>query len=69
MNNVFVYCELEGTTIADVSLVFQGQADRSSIFLFVFQELQQVLPSLPDQHSNNRILGTQDNLAVPSGSR
>lgn len=23
-----------------------------SIFQFVFQELQQVLPSLPDQHSN-----------------
>ena len=31
---------------------FQGQTDRSSIFHFVFQELQQVLPSLPDQHSN-----------------
>ena len=31
---------------------FQGQTDRSSIFQFVFQELQQVLPSLPDQHSN-----------------
>lgn len=34
------------------SSLFQGQADRSSIFQFVFQELQQVLPSLPDQHSN-----------------
>lgn len=34
------------------SSLFQGQADRSSIFLFVFQELQRVLPSLPDQHSN-----------------
>ena len=34
------------------SSLFQGQTDRSSIFLFVFQELQQVLPSLPDQHSN-----------------
>ena len=32
--------------------LFQGQTDRSSIFQFVFQELQQVLPSLPDQHSN-----------------
>lgn len=31
---------------------FQGQTDRSSVFHFVFQELQQVLPSLPDQHSN-----------------
>ena len=34
------------------SSLFQGQTDRSSIFHFVFQELQQVLPSLPDQHSN-----------------
>ena len=34
------------------SSLFQGQTDRSSIFRFVFQELQQVLPSLPDQHSN-----------------
>lgn len=34
------------------SSLFQGQTDRSSIFQFVFQELQQVLPSLPDQHSN-----------------
>ena len=31
---------------------FQGQTDRSSVFHFVFLELQQVLPSLPDQHSN-----------------
>ena len=31
---------------------FQGQTDRSSVFHFIFQELQQVLPSLPDQHSN-----------------
>lgn len=31
---------------------FQGQTDRSSVFHFVFQELQQILPSLPDQHSN-----------------
>ena len=31
---------------------FQGQTDRSYVFHFVFQELQQVLPSLPDQHSN-----------------
>ena len=31
---------------------FQGQTDRSSVFHFVFHELQQVLPSLPDQHSN-----------------
>lgn len=34
------------------SILFQGQTNRSSIFQFVFQELQQVLPSLPDQHSN-----------------
>ena len=34
------------------SSLFQGQTDRSSIFQFVFRELQQVLPSLPDQHSN-----------------
>lgn len=34
------------------SSLFQGQTDRSSIFQFVFQELQQVLPSLPDQQSN-----------------
>lgn len=34
------------------SSLFQGQTDRSSIFQFVFQELQQVLSSLPDQHSN-----------------
>ena len=34
------------------SSLFQGQTDRSSIFQFVFQELQQVSPSLPDQHSN-----------------
>ncbi len=34
------------------SSLFQGQTNRSSIFQFVFQELQQVLPSLPDQHSN-----------------
>lgn len=34
------------------SSLFQGQTNRSSIFHFVFQELQQVLPSLPDQHSN-----------------
>ena len=34
------------------SSLFQGQNDRSSIFHFVFQELQQVLPYLPDQHSN-----------------
>ena len=34
------------------SSLFQGQTDRSSIFQFVFLELQQVLPSLPDQHSN-----------------
>ena len=34
------------------SSLLQGQTDRSSIFQFVFQELQQVLPSLPDQHSN-----------------
>ena len=34
------------------SSLFQGQTDSSSIFQFVFQELQQVLPSLPDQHSN-----------------
>ena len=34
------------------SSLFQGQTARSSIFHFVFQELQQVLPSLPDQHSN-----------------
>ena len=34
------------------SSLFQGQTDRSSVFHFVFQELQQVLPSLPDQHSN-----------------
>lgn len=34
------------------SSLFQGQTVRSSIFQFVFQELQQVLPSLPDQHSN-----------------
>lgn len=34
------------------SSLFQGQTDRSSVFQFVFQELQQVLPSLPDQHSN-----------------
>ena len=34
------------------SSLSQGQTDRSSIFQFVFQELQQVLPSLPDQHSN-----------------
>ena len=34
------------------SSLFQGQTDRSSIFQFVFQELQQVLPSLPDQHGN-----------------
>lgn len=34
------------------SSLFQGQTERSSIFQFVFQELQQVLPSLPDQHSN-----------------
>lgn len=34
------------------SSLFQGQTDRSSIFQFVFQELQRVLPSLPDQHSN-----------------
>ena len=34
------------------SSLFQGQTDRSSIFHFVFHELQQVLPSLPDQHSN-----------------
>ena len=34
------------------SSLFQGQNNRSSIFHFVFQELQQVLPYLPDQHSN-----------------
>ena len=34
------------------SSLFQGQTDRRSVFYFVFQELQQVLPSLPDQHSN-----------------
>ena len=34
------------------SSLFQGQTDRSSVFHFVFQELQQVLPSLPNQHSN-----------------
>lgn len=34
------------------SSLFQGQTDRSYVFYFVFQELQQVLPSLPDQHSN-----------------
>ena len=34
------------------SSLFQGQTDRSSVFHFIFQELQQVLPSLPDQHSN-----------------
>ncbi len=34
------------------SSLFQGQTDRSSIFQLVFQELQQVLPSLPGQHSN-----------------
>lgn len=34
------------------SSLFQGQTNRSSVFHFVFQELQQVLPSLPDQHSN-----------------
>lgn len=34
------------------SSLFQGQNDRSSIFHFVFQELQQVLPYLPDQRSN-----------------
>lgn len=34
------------------SSLFQGQTDRSSVFHFVFQELQQVLPSLLDQHSN-----------------
>lgn len=34
------------------SSLFQGQNNRSSIFQFVFQELQQVLPYLPDQHSN-----------------
>ena len=34
------------------SSLFQGQTDRSSVFHFVFQELQQVLPFLPDQHSN-----------------
>ena len=34
------------------SSLFQGQTARSSIFHFVFHELQQVLPSLPDQHSN-----------------
>ena len=34
------------------SSLFQGQTDRSYVFHFVFQELQQVLPSLPDQHSN-----------------
>mgnify|MGYP004652347579 FL=1 len=34
------------------SSLFQGQNDRSSIFYFVFQELQQVLPYLPDQRSN-----------------
>ena len=34
------------------SSLFQGQTDRSSVFHFVFHELQQVLPSLPDQHSN-----------------
>lgn len=34
------------------SSLFQGQTDRSSVFHFVFRELQQVLPSLPDQHSN-----------------
>lgn len=36
------------------SSLFQGQTDRSSVFHFVFQELQQVLPSLPDQHSNKK---------------
>ena len=34
------------------SSLFQGQTDRSSVFHFIFQELQQVLPSLPNQHSN-----------------
>ena len=34
------------------SSLFQGQTNRSSVFHFVFKELQQVLPSLPDQHSN-----------------
>ena len=34
------------------SSLFQGQNNRSSIFHFVFQELQQILPYLPDQHSN-----------------
>ena len=34
------------------SSLFQGQNNRSSIFHFVFQELQQVLPYLPDQRSN-----------------
>ena len=34
------------------SSLFQGQNNRSSIFHFVFQELQQVLPYLPDQYSN-----------------
>ena len=34
------------------SSLFQGQTNRSSVFHFIFQELQQVLPSLPDQHSN-----------------
>ena len=34
------------------SSLFQGQTDRSSVFHFIFQELQQVLPSLSDQHSN-----------------
>ena len=34
------------------SSLFQGQTDRSSVFHFIFQELQQVLPFLPDQHSN-----------------
>ena len=34
------------------SSLFQGQNNRCSIFHFVFQELQQVLPYLPDQHSN-----------------
>ena len=34
------------------SSLFQGQNDRCSIFHFVFQELQQVLPYLPDQRSN-----------------
>ena len=51
-----LYTNVDGKTTVDDDVLFKGslpkQSKRSEVFRFVFNELQQVLPYLPDEHSN-----------------